>query len=118
MLHRLFDLVLFTVKLWDTEMAGEQTCPLLGPNTRVMTLQNGVDSVDRLVPILGEEATIAGTTYMVILAGERSSPGRPGLCTKPAGPCATCSYWPGIDRSKLRSDTSTAIPTPNASSFH
>jgi 2-dehydropantoate 2-reductase len=30
-----------------------------------MTLQNGVDSVDRLVPILGEEATIAGTTYMV-----------------------------------------------------
>jgi 2-dehydropantoate 2-reductase len=59
------DLVLFAVKLWDTETAGEQTCPLLGPDTRVMTLQNGVDSVDRLMPILGEEATIAGTTYMV-----------------------------------------------------
>jgi 2-dehydropantoate 2-reductase len=25
------DLVLFAVKLWDTEAAGEQTCPLLGP---------------------------------------------------------------------------------------
>jgi 2-dehydropantoate 2-reductase len=36
------DLVLFAVKLWDTETAGEQTCPLLGPDTRVMTLQNGV----------------------------------------------------------------------------
>jgi 2-dehydropantoate 2-reductase len=38
---------------------------MLGPDTRVMTLQNGVDSVDRLVPILGEKATIAGTTYVV-----------------------------------------------------
>jgi 2-dehydropantoate 2-reductase len=59
------DLVLFAVKLWDTETAGEQTCPLLGPDTRVIALQNGVDSVDRLVPILGEKATIAGTTYVV-----------------------------------------------------
>ena len=59
------DVVLFAVKLWDTETAGEQTCPLLGPDTRVITLQNGVDSVERLQPILGEEATIAGTTYVV-----------------------------------------------------
>jgi hypothetical protein len=59
------DVVLFAVKLWDTETAGEQTCPLLGPDSRVITLQNGVESVDRLAPILGEEATIAGTTYVV-----------------------------------------------------
>ena len=59
------DVVLFAVKLWDTETAGEQTCPLLGPKSRVITLQNGVDSVERLAPILGEEATIAGTTYVV-----------------------------------------------------
>ena len=49
----------------DTETAGEQTCPLLGPDSRVITLQNGVDSVERLAPILGEEAVIAGTTYVV-----------------------------------------------------
>jgi 2-dehydropantoate 2-reductase len=59
------DVVLFAVKLWDTETAGEQTCPLLGPESRVITLQNGVDSVERLAPILGEETTIAGTTYVV-----------------------------------------------------
>jgi 2-dehydropantoate 2-reductase len=59
------DVVLFAVKLWDTETAGEQTRPLLGPESRVITLQNGVDSVERLTPILGEEATIAGTTYVV-----------------------------------------------------
>ena len=59
------DLVLFAVKLWDTETAGEQTRPLLGAHTRVITLQNGVDSVERLAPILGDEHTIGGATYVV-----------------------------------------------------
>jgi 2-dehydropantoate 2-reductase len=59
------DVVLFAVKLWDTETAGEQTRPLVGSNTRVITLQNGVDSVERLVPILGDDATIGGATYIV-----------------------------------------------------
>jgi 2-dehydropantoate 2-reductase len=59
------DVVLFAVKLWDTESAGEQTRPLVGSNTRVSTLQNGVDSVERLVPILGDEPMIGGTTYVV-----------------------------------------------------
>ena len=59
------DVVLFAVKLWDTETAGEQTRALIDRNTRVITLQNGVDSVERLAPILGDEATIAGTTYVV-----------------------------------------------------
>src|SRR4029077_9484539 len=59
------DVVLFAVKLWDTEIAGEQTHPLVGPNTRVITLQNGVDSVERLAPMLGADVAIAGTTYVV-----------------------------------------------------
>jgi 2-dehydropantoate 2-reductase len=59
------DLVLFAVKLWDTETAGEQTRPLLGAHTRVITLQYGVDSVERLAPILGDEHTIGGATYVV-----------------------------------------------------
>jgi 2-dehydropantoate 2-reductase len=59
------DVVLFAVKLWDTEAAGEQTRPLVGSHTRVITLQNGVDSVERLVPILGDDAVIGGATYVV-----------------------------------------------------
>jgi 2-dehydropantoate 2-reductase len=59
------DVVLFAVKLWDTETAGERTRPLVGSNTRVITLQNGVDSVERLAPILGDNVTIGGTTYVV-----------------------------------------------------
>jgi 2-dehydropantoate 2-reductase len=59
------DVVLFAVKLWDTETAGEQTRALVGSNTRVITLQNGVDSVERLAPILGDDVTIGGSTYIV-----------------------------------------------------
>jgi 2-dehydropantoate 2-reductase len=59
------DLVLFAVKLWDTEKAGEQARPLVGPATRVITLQNGIDSVERLTPILGDDAVIGGATYVV-----------------------------------------------------
>jgi 2-dehydropantoate 2-reductase len=59
------DLVLFAVKLWDTETAGEQARSLVGPDTRVITVQNGVDSAERLAPILGDAATIGGATYVV-----------------------------------------------------
>jgi 2-dehydropantoate 2-reductase len=59
------DVVLFAVKLWDTETAGGLTRALVGSNTRVITLQNGVDSVERLAPILGDDATIGGATYIV-----------------------------------------------------
>jgi 2-dehydropantoate 2-reductase len=59
------DVVLFAVKLWDTETAGEQARPLVGSKTRVITLQNGVDSVERLAPMLGHDATIGGATYVV-----------------------------------------------------
>jgi 2-dehydropantoate 2-reductase len=59
------DLVLFAVKLWDTETAAQQTRPLIGPDTRVITLQNGVDSVECLTPIIGDAAAIGGATYVV-----------------------------------------------------
>src|ERR1051325_4896357 len=54
------DFVLFAVKLWDTEHAAEQLRPLVRPHTRVVTVQNGVDSVERLTPILGPEAVVGG----------------------------------------------------------
>ncbi len=58
------DIVLFAVKLWDTEKAAELARPLVGPDTRVITLQNGVDSVERVGPILGVEQTVGGATYI------------------------------------------------------
>jgi 2-dehydropantoate 2-reductase len=58
------DVVLFAVKLWDTEAAAETAKPLVGPQTRVITLQNGVDSVERIAPILGAEQVVGGSAYI------------------------------------------------------
>jgi 2-dehydropantoate 2-reductase len=58
------DIVLFAVKLWDTEKAAEITKPMVGPATRVVTLQNGIESVGRLAPILGAEQTVGGAAYI------------------------------------------------------
>jgi 2-dehydropantoate 2-reductase len=57
------DIVLFAVKLWDTESAATQTRPIVGPATRVITLQNGVDSVERIAPILGRDNVVGGIAY-------------------------------------------------------
>src|ERR1700730_5189111 len=58
------DVVLFAVKLWDTETAGQHARPLVGSNTRVITLQNGVDSVERIAPLLGDHATSGGAPHV------------------------------------------------------
>src|SRR3984885_7624889 len=55
------DIVLFCVKLWDIESAGEQIKPLIAPDTGVIPLQNGIDASDRLVPILGVAHVMAGS---------------------------------------------------------
>jgi 2-dehydropantoate 2-reductase len=59
------DIVLFAVKLWDTETGAEATRPLVGPGTRVITLQNGVDSYERIAPIVGKQRAVPGATYVV-----------------------------------------------------
>jgi len=54
------DVVLFCVKLWDVESAGETIKPMVGANTAVIPLQNGVDAAERLIPILGRQAVMGG----------------------------------------------------------
>jgi 2-dehydropantoate 2-reductase len=63
------DIVLFAVKLWDTEAAAELAKPLVGPDTRVITLQNGVDSYERVTGILGKDQTVGGTAYIASVLG-------------------------------------------------
>lgn len=58
------DYVLFCVKLWDVESAGAQLRPLIGPQTAVVALQNGVDAADRLAAILGPAAVMGGTAFV------------------------------------------------------
>jgi 2-dehydropantoate 2-reductase len=58
------DFVLFCVKLWDIESAGAQIRSIVGRDTAVVPLQNGVDAAERLIPILGREAMMGGTAFV------------------------------------------------------
>jgi 2-dehydropantoate 2-reductase len=58
------DFVLFCVKLWDVESAGISIKPLIGPDTGVIPLQNGVDAAERLIPILGPNAVMGGVAQI------------------------------------------------------
>jgi 2-dehydropantoate 2-reductase len=58
------DIVLFCVKLWDVESAGERIKPLIGPDTAVIPLQNGIDAHERLIPILGNNAVMGGVAQI------------------------------------------------------
>ena len=66
------DIVLFAVKLWDTETAAAAARPLLGPHSRLITFQNGVDSVERLSAVLGADRVIGGAAYIATVI---ASPG-------------------------------------------
>ena len=58
------DLVLFCVKLWDVESAGAAIRPLVGAQTAVIPLQNGIDASERLAPILGNDAVMGGVAQI------------------------------------------------------
>jgi 2-dehydropantoate 2-reductase len=58
------DIVLFCVKLWDVESAGHHIKPLIGADTAVIPLQNGIDAAERLIPILGHNAVMGGVAQI------------------------------------------------------
>ena len=59
------ELVLFTVKTYDTAEAVQALGPAIGPGTAVLTLQNGVESADQLSAALGTEHVLVGTAVVV-----------------------------------------------------
>ncbi len=61
------DVVLFTVKLYDVDAAAAALKPMIGPNTVVITLQNGVDAVDMVAKHVGAEHVAGGVAYIVIV---------------------------------------------------
>jgi 2-dehydropantoate 2-reductase len=66
------DVVVVAVKAYDNPGALPLIAPLLGPGTVVLTLQNGVDSVDEVAACTGEGPVLGGTTY---IATALSAPG-------------------------------------------
>lgn len=92
------DVVLFTVKLWDVETAGALMKPLVGPGTRVLSMLNGIDSVDRLTPILGGDVVVACPTQISAVIEQ------PGVILhKSVPPTFTCGFMDGRDDARLKS---------------
>lgn len=58
------DLILFAVKLWDTEAVAKSLKPIVGPHTAVLSLQNGVVKDDILRGVFGEMALMGGVAYV------------------------------------------------------
>jgi 2-dehydropantoate 2-reductase len=64
------DVVFFTVKLYDTEAASELLGPLIGPDTVVVTLQNGVESVGMLAAAVGASHVAGGVAHVFAVVAE------------------------------------------------
>ncbi len=58
------DLVLFAVKSYDTEAAAQTLTPMIGAQTIVLSLQNGIDNPEKIARLYGEERTLAGVVYV------------------------------------------------------
>lgn len=59
------DVVLFTVKLYDVDAAAATLQPLIGPDTVVITMQNGVEAVDMVAKHVGADHVAGGAAYVV-----------------------------------------------------
>jgi 2-dehydropantoate 2-reductase len=58
------DLVLFCVKTYDTGSTTRAIQPLIGQDTLVLSLQNGVDAAERIGEIVGQEHILGGATWL------------------------------------------------------
>ncbi len=58
------DAVLFCVKSFDTERAAAELRPVVGPETAVLSLQNGIDNEDAIDAILGAGHAMGGAAQV------------------------------------------------------
>jgi 2-dehydropantoate 2-reductase len=56
------DLLILTVKSYDTESAIKQVKKIIGENTIVLSLQNGLSNIDVIKNVIGSDNIIAGVT--------------------------------------------------------
>jgi 2-dehydropantoate 2-reductase len=66
------NLILFSVKSYETESAAQALEPMVGEKTVILSLQNGVDNADKIAHIWGVGRTLAGVVY---IGSQQSYPG-------------------------------------------
>ena len=73
------DLIIFAVKLGDTEAAARALGPTIEEQTRILTLQNGIDSVGMIAPHVAGAQVRGGVIYVSAVID------RPGVIRSPGG---------------------------------
>ena len=74
------DLVFIAVKSYQTEVATRATLPVIGPQTYVLSMQNGIGNTDVMAGILGPDRVLCGITYHSIQhVGPNRLRYRPGI---------------------------------------
>jgi 2-dehydropantoate 2-reductase len=76
------DYVLFCVKSPDTEAAARTLAPLVGDETAVVSLQNGVDNEEKLADAVGRDHVMGGVAYIFSTIRE------PGVVEHTGGPAS------------------------------
>ena len=74
------DFVLFCVKAFDTDAAAARLGPLVGDDTAVLSLQNGVENEEKLARAVGEAHVMGGAAFIFAEIAE------PGVITHTGGP--------------------------------
>jgi 2-dehydropantoate 2-reductase len=74
------DFVLFCVKAYDNTAAAEQIRPLTGPETVVLSVQNGIDNEQQIGDVIGPEHIVGCVSYV------SSTIESPGVIAQMAGP--------------------------------
>jgi 2-dehydropantoate 2-reductase len=92
------DLVLMTIKSYDLERACESIRPLIGPETLVLPLLNGVDIAERMGRVLGMAHLLSGQSYVPARVTE------PGVIRQP-GAEGTLIFGEPVGGPSPRSET-------------
>ena len=58
------DVVLFCVKSYDTAEAARQIIPLIGPETMVLSLQNGIENEEHLAHVVGKDVVLGAVAFV------------------------------------------------------
>jgi len=66
------DLILFTVKSYDTEEAIDKIRPLTGKHTQILSIQNGLENHEKLEKTFGRDRVIRG---FCVIGAELTQPG-------------------------------------------
>ncbi|MBI4340479.1 MAG: 2-dehydropantoate 2-reductase [Chloroflexi bacterium] len=80
------DLVILGVKAWQVPEAARALLPMVGPETRVLTVQNGVEAPYQVAEVVPAERVIAGVMYT------GGAVARPGVIRRGRGTGAADSY--------------------------